>query len=73
MHGEKCGQDSQRREMGKHMKVFHESFECPCGIAIEKELIVRKWSPCSYSASFRFRISSFSIKSVYILVGSING
>ncbi|KAG8640586.1 uncharacterized protein LOC110630064 [Manihot esculenta] len=41
VHCEKCGQASQRGEIEKHMKVFHEPLQCPCGVVLEKELMVQ--------------------------------
>ncbi|KDP30780.1 hypothetical protein JCGZ_13723 [Jatropha curcas] len=41
VHCEKCGQGFQRGEMEKHMKVFHEPLQCPCGVVLEKEQMVQ--------------------------------
>ncbi|KAJ4845997.1 hypothetical protein Tsubulata_043538 [Turnera subulata] len=41
VHCEKCGQAFQKGEMEKHMKVFHEPLQCPCGAVLEKELMVQ--------------------------------
>lgn len=41
VHCDKCGQALQRGEMEKHMKVFHEPLHCPCGVVLEKELMVQ--------------------------------
>lgn len=40
VHCNKCGQAFQQGEMEKHMKVFHEPLQCPCGIVLEKEQMV---------------------------------
>ncbi|GJN18708.1 hypothetical protein PR202_gb05899 [Eleusine coracana subsp. coracana] len=37
VHCNKCGRAFQQREMEKHMKVFHEPLQCPCGVVLEKE------------------------------------
>lgn len=44
VHCEKCGQAFQKGEIEKHMKVFHEPLHCPCGIVLEKELMVQHQS-----------------------------
>ncbi|XP_050207192.1 uncharacterized protein LOC126656626 [Mercurialis annua] len=41
IHCEKCGQAFQKGEMEKHMKVFHEPLQCPCGVMLEKEQMVK--------------------------------
>lgn len=41
VHCDKCGQGLQRREMEKHMKVFHEQCSCPCGVVLENAAMVR--------------------------------
>ncbi|KAM3697152.1 hypothetical protein ACB098_06G091700 [Castanea mollissima] len=41
VHCNKCGQAFQQGEMEKHMKVFHEPLQCPCGIVLEKEQMVQ--------------------------------
>ncbi|KAL3821579.1 hypothetical protein ACJIZ3_007484 [Penstemon smallii] len=41
IHCEKCGQVFQGAEIEKHMKVFHEPLQCPCGIFLEKEQMVQ--------------------------------
>jgi hypothetical protein len=40
VHCNKCGRAFQQREMEKHMKVFHEPLQCPCGVVLEKEDMV---------------------------------
>ncbi|KAL6884600.1 hypothetical protein ACP4OV_010536 [Aristida adscensionis] len=40
VHCNKCGRAFQQREMEKHMKVFHEPLQCPCGVDLEKEDMV---------------------------------
>jgi hypothetical protein len=40
VHCNKCGRAFQQREMNKHMKVFHEPLQCPCGVVLEKEEMV---------------------------------
>ncbi|CAI9090094.1 OLC1v1024784C2 [Oldenlandia corymbosa var. corymbosa] len=44
VHCEKCGKAFQQAEMDKHMKVFHEPLQCPCGVVLEKEQMVCKSS-----------------------------
>lgn len=44
VHCDKCGQASHRGELEKHMKVFHEPLHCPCGVVLEKEEMVSKFS-----------------------------
>ncbi|XP_037412899.1 uncharacterized protein LOC119276045 [Triticum dicoccoides] len=44
VHCSKCGQAFQQREMEKHMKVFHEPLNCPCGVVLEKEEMVKHQS-----------------------------
>ncbi|PSS14416.1 Ubiquitin fusion degradation protein [Actinidia chinensis var. chinensis] len=41
IHCDKCGQAFQQGEIEKHMKVFHEPLHCPCGVVLEKELMVQ--------------------------------
>ncbi|KAJ6680487.1 UBIQUITIN FUSION DEGRADATION UFD1 FAMILY PROTEIN [Salix purpurea] len=41
LHCDKCGQAFQQGEMEKHMKVFHEPLQCPCGVVLEKEQMVQ--------------------------------
>uniref|UniRef100_A0A7N0TVG4 Uncharacterized protein n=1 Tax=Kalanchoe fedtschenkoi TaxID=63787 RepID=A0A7N0TVG4_KALFE len=41
VHCEKCGKAFQQAEMEKHMKVFHEPLQCPCGVLLEKEDMVQ--------------------------------
>ncbi|KAJ8899531.1 hypothetical protein K2173_018505 [Erythroxylum novogranatense] len=41
LHCEKCGQAFHQEEMQKHMEVFHEPLQCPCGIFLEKEQMVQ--------------------------------
>ncbi|EEF33059.1 uncharacterized protein LOC8276194 [Ricinus communis] len=41
MHCEKCGQAFLKGEMEKHMKIFHEPLQCPCGVVLEKEQMVQ--------------------------------
>nr|XP_027187922.1 uncharacterized protein LOC101492821 [Cicer arietinum] len=40
IHCDRCGQAFQQVELKKHMKVFHEPLQCPCGIILEKEQMV---------------------------------
>jgi hypothetical protein len=45
VHCQKCGQAFQNGgEIEKHMKVFHEPLQCPCGIVLEKEQMVKHQS-----------------------------
>ncbi|XP_062212556.1 uncharacterized protein LOC133913420 [Phragmites australis] len=44
VHCNKCGRAFQQREMEKHMKVFHEPLQCPCGVVLEKEDMVQHQS-----------------------------
>ncbi|XP_051135212.1 uncharacterized protein LOC127254245 [Andrographis paniculata] len=44
VHCEKCGKAFQRGEIQKHMKVFHEPLQCPCGVVFEKERMVQHQS-----------------------------
>jgi len=44
VHCNKCGRAFQQREMEKHMKVFHEPRQCPCGVVLEKEDMVQHQS-----------------------------
>ncbi|KAF8730448.1 hypothetical protein HU200_017026 [Digitaria exilis] len=44
VHCNKCGRAFQQREMEKHMKVFHEPLQCPCGVILEKEDMVQHQS-----------------------------
>ncbi|KAL3509839.1 hypothetical protein ACH5RR_029240 [Cinchona calisaya] len=44
VHCEKCGNAFQGGEIKKHMKVFHEPLQCPCGIVLEKEQMVKHQS-----------------------------
>ena len=39
-HCEKCGLAFHGGEIEKHMKVFHEPLQCPCGVVLEKEQMV---------------------------------
>lgn len=48
VHCDKCGQAFQKGEIEKHMKVFHEPLQCPCGIVLEKELMVSNILPVIY-------------------------
>ncbi|KAL7000050.1 hypothetical protein U1Q18_001199 [Sarracenia purpurea var. burkii] len=41
VHCEKCAQAFQQGEIQKHMKVFHEPLQCPCGVVLEKEQMVQ--------------------------------
>ena len=45
IHCDKCGQAFQQGEIEKHMKVFHEPLHCPCGVVLEKELMVSDTFP----------------------------
>lgn len=40
LHCDKCGQAFQQGEMEKHIKVFHEPLQCPCGVFLEQEQMV---------------------------------
>ncbi|KAI9082361.1 hypothetical protein K1719_035784 [Acacia pycnantha] len=40
IHCDRCGKGFQQGELEKHMKVFHEPLQCPCGIVLEKEQMV---------------------------------
>ncbi|RAL50108.1 unnamed protein product [Cuscuta campestris] len=44
IHCGKCGQAFQKEEIEKHMKVFHEPLDCPCGVVLEKEKMVQHQS-----------------------------
>lgn len=44
VHCEKCGKAFQSGEIQKHMKVFHEPVQCPCGVVFEKEQMVQHQS-----------------------------
>ncbi|WVZ70209.1 hypothetical protein U9M48_018891 [Paspalum notatum var. saurae] len=44
VHCNKCGRAFQQRELEKHMKVFHEPLQCPCGVVLEKEDMVQHQS-----------------------------
>ncbi|XP_027127106.1 uncharacterized protein [Coffea arabica] len=44
VHCKKCGNAFQQGEIEKHMKVFHEPLQCPCGIVLEKEQMVQHQS-----------------------------
>lgn len=44
VHCNKCGKAFQQAEMEKHMKVFHEPLQCPCGVVLEKEEMVQHQS-----------------------------
>lgn len=66
VHCEKCGKAFQREEMEKHMKVFHEPLQCPCGILLEKEKMV-----CIMITAFLFHLTCpFHIVYVLKLVSS---
>uniref|UniRef100_A0A2P2QKZ9 C2H2-type domain-containing protein n=1 Tax=Rhizophora mucronata TaxID=61149 RepID=A0A2P2QKZ9_RHIMU len=41
LHCDKCGQAFHREEMEKHMKVYHEPLQCPCGVFLEKDQMVQ--------------------------------
>ncbi|CAM8888045.1 unnamed protein product [Rhodiola kirilowii] len=41
VHCEKCGKAFQQAELEKHVKVFHEPLQCPCGVFLEKEDMVQ--------------------------------
>lgn len=44
VHCGKCGQAFHEVEIEKHVKVFHEPLQCPCGIVLEKEQMVQHQS-----------------------------
>lgn len=47
VHCDKCGQAFQQVEMEKHMKVFHEPIQCPCGVILEKvQMVEHQTSVC---------------------------
>lgn len=48
IHCEKCGLAFHGGEIEKHVKVFHEPLQCPCGVILEKEQMVQhQSSDCS--------------------------
>ncbi|KAG6511513.1 uncharacterized protein LOC121975897 [Zingiber officinale] len=44
VHCDKCGQAFQQGQLEKHMRVFHEPLDCPCGVILEKEQMVEHQS-----------------------------
>lgn len=48
VHCEKCGPALHSGEIEKHIKVFHESLTCPCGVILEKTQMVSKYTSLTY-------------------------
>uniref|UniRef100_A0A1D1ZJX7 Ubiquitin fusion degradation protein 1 n=1 Tax=Anthurium amnicola TaxID=1678845 RepID=A0A1D1ZJX7_9ARAE len=44
VHCYKCGLAFQQEEMEKHLVVFHQPVQCPCGAVLEKEAMVQHQS-----------------------------
>lgn len=45
VHCEKCGKAFQKGEIEKHVEIFHEPLNCPCGVVLEQEQMVSKINP----------------------------